>query len=203
MRCLYLSVMIGLGVLVGCGGGEAPSPPAATQPVALAPQQRPTEPIAAAAYDFISAVVQGETQRATSLLTPQAVQQFAAAGKQFAFPGMGSATFQIGQTRQASESQAAVQCLLADSNAVGQAGGREEMCCLMRMVEGSWRVSGIAFEVGPNQPPQVLDFERPEAPPTAPAASPAANPQFATQPNQPNQVAVPRTAQDPFAAPTR
>lgn len=199
MRCLYLSVMIGLATLVGCGGGDAPAPQAATQqPVALAPQQRPAEPIAAAAYDFISAVVQGETQRATSLLTPQAVQQFAAAGKQFAFPGMGSATFQIGQTRKASETQAAVQCLLTDS----AAGGQEEMACLMRMVEGSWKVSGIAFEISPNQT-QVLNFEQPEAPRTAPAASPATNPQFATQPGQPNPSAVPRTAQDPFAAPTR
>jgi hypothetical protein len=200
MRCLSLSVMFGLATLVGCGGGDSPAPQAATQQtVALAPQQRPAEPISAAAYDFISAVVQGETQRATSLLTPQAVQQFAAAGKQFAFPGMGSATFQIGQTRKASETQAAVQCLLADS----QAGGQEEMCCLMRMVDGAWRVSGIAFEVGANQPPQVLDFERPDAPPTAPAASPATNPQFATQPGQPNPSAVPRTAQDPGSAPTR
>lgn len=188
VRCHWLCWITLLLCVVGCrknssSGSEGP--------------EFPTDPAAQAAYDFLDAVLKGDSQRASQRLSPLAMQRIVESGKQFAPPGLESASFHIGEVRQppGSPSQALVQCLLTDASPSGEK-RREEMCCLMRLVEGQWCVSGIAYSTGPNRPPMILDFENPprRSSPTQPMAEAGGQ-------SPPGQVdrptSTPRTARDP------
>src|SRR6476620_9332992 len=114
-------------------------------------------PIARAASDWLAAVLKGDTQRASALLTPQAMQRIIASGKQFSPPGLETATFKIGDVKAPSQDQAIVQCVLTDTSEGTPRS--EEMCCLMRRVDNDWRVSGIAYGTAPDQPWTLTNFE--------------------------------------------
>jgi hypothetical protein len=156
--------------------------------------------VARAAADFLDAVLKGDTQRASARLTPQAMQRIIASGKQFAPPGLDTATFRIGQVRAPANGQALVQCVLTDSSAA-DAPKEEEMCCLMRFVENDWRVSGIAYGTAPDQPWTLSDFETGQNVAIPRQATMQGSPGSAAQ----NQAASsgrpspPRTAQEPAA----
>ena len=85
------------------------------------------------------------------------MQRIVQSGKQFAPPGLESATFKIGEVRSPSEDQAIVQCVLTDSSE-GQPHS-EEMCCLLRKVENDWRVCGIAYGTTADKPWTLTNFE--------------------------------------------
>lgn len=116
-----------------------------------------TQAITAATTDWLDAVLKGDTQRASARLSPQAMQRIIASGKQFAPPGLETATFKIGEVRAPSPDQAIVQCVLTDTSAGPP--HSEEMCCLLRRVDNDWRVSGIAYGTAPDQPWTLTDFE--------------------------------------------
>lgn len=137
-------------VMVGCSGGS-PTPPAA--PAA------PSDPAARTAYDFFDAVLKGDTQRASSQLTPLAMQRIIERGEQFAPPGEdGTVAFRVGQVVRPNPTNALVQCVLTEA-ATEQGQEETEVYCLLRLVEGQWRVSGIAHTAGPTNAPMILDFE--------------------------------------------
>jgi hypothetical protein len=140
----------------GCGETEKESSTGAA--TANAANNPALAEVAKATADFLDAVLKGDTQRASARLTPQAMQRIIASGKQFAPPGLESATFRIGQIRTPSEDQALVQCVLTDASEPGKSRS-EEMCCLMRRVDNDWRVSGIAYGTAPNQPWTLSNFE--------------------------------------------
>jgi hypothetical protein len=156
---LGLTTILGICVQTGCGksessGSGATAAGGASANGALDPA---TSKVAKATADFLDAVLKGDTQRASARLTPQAMQRIIASGKQFAPPGLETASFRIGQIRTPSQDQALVQCVLTDAS-----GGKqhsEEMCCLMRFVDNDWRVSGIAYGTAPNQPWTLSNFE--------------------------------------------
>jgi hypothetical protein len=165
MNCytrLGIVTVLSFGILAGCSksspsgsaaaGGAAPeSAPAITE------TDPNSSPMARAAYDFLTAVLKGDTQAASNKLTPQAIQRIIASGKQFSPPGLENATFKIGEVRAPSADQAIVQCVLTDASE-GQPHS-EEMCCLLRKVDNDWRVSGIAYGTAPNMPWTLSDFE--------------------------------------------
>jgi hypothetical protein len=190
-RTCWKLVALMISLVVGCNSGSAPGP-APTASVSTTP----ADPAARAAYDFLDAVLKGDTQRATKRLTPIAIERINATGKQFSPPGLQTASFRIGEVRKPTADQAMVQCILTDASA-GGASRSEEIGCLLRLVDNDWRVSGIAYIPGPNQPPMILNFENPlqgavsTQPPTASAGSATEN---GSQPPQP------RTAQNPNAA---
>jgi hypothetical protein len=148
---MCLGLLWFLGVAAGCS--QSPSGGAAT------PVDPSKDPVARVAYEFLDAVLKGDTQRAGAQLTPTAMQRIIESGKQFAPPGLENASFRIGEVRKPSDSQALVQCLLTAPAADSGQTRQEEMCCLMRLVENNWRVSGIAYASGPKQPLTIMDFE--------------------------------------------
>lgn len=153
----------------------------------------PADPAARSAYEFLDAVLKGDSQRASRQLSPQAMQQIVESGKQFAPPGLESADFRIGEIRRPTPTQTLVQCFLTDSSSSdAQQPREEEICCLMRLVEDQWRVSGIAYSVGPDQPLTILDFEK--RPGDSRPASIAGGRSGQPQQGRPSP---PRTAQDP------
>jgi hypothetical protein len=165
-RILKLSALIwcSCGLVMGCGQSPAGDKAAsgdgrtAAPPLASAALNPANDPIVRAAEGFLEAVLKGDAQRAAALLSPAAMERIVERNEQFNPPGFASASFRIGEVRRSSESQALVQCILMAASESGQP-QEEEMCCLMRLVEKDWRVSGIAFSEGPNMPPTIMDFE--------------------------------------------
>ena len=197
VRSLALVSMIAIVCAGGCSGdGAASDTPGENAPAAKA--AGPSDPAVLAAHGFLSALIRGDTEAATQHLTPQAIQQFATSGQRFVALGLETAQFRLGEMRKVSESQALVQCMLAEKSAEG-APHEEEMCCVVRLVDGQWRVSGIVVDAPDGGAPRVLNFEQPEQP--APAQPPASQ-NFVEQPVGTAPPAV-RTAQEPALPPQR
>jgi hypothetical protein len=183
--------------LFGCGRGEpgeaaSVSAGASSGSMSALPTP-PADPAARVAHDFLSSVLKGDTRRASDCLTPVAIQRLVESGKQFAPPGIDSATFRIGDVRKPSDDRALVQCFLTGADAQGQTRS-EEMCCLLRHVDAQWRISGIAFSTGPNRPPTIFDFESLPSEPTmiAPTGASETGGQRVT----PGRPSPPRTANE-------
>ena len=193
-RNLIVSALV-VGTILPAMGCTESAPP--TTEKAVAQQDTTFSALKSTASSFLQAVIDGDTQQATDLLTPQAIQQLQQNGKAFAPPGLETASFEIGAVRKLSDAQAFVQCYLTDSGT--RQTTREEMCCVVKLVNGQWRISGIAFKIPPNQRPFVLDFEKPSrsgpaqgqmalqqlnspSAPAEPASSPVHNAQKATTP---------------------
>jgi hypothetical protein len=153
--CIGAVTLLSLGIVSGCSQSDSTETAASATSSTANPS---TDAVVRAAADFLDAVLKGDTQRASARLTPQAMQRIIASGKQFAPPGLETAKFRIGQVRAPAKDQALVQCVLTDTS-VADTPQNEEMCCLLRFVENDWRVSGIAYGTGPDQPWTLSDFE--------------------------------------------
>src|SRR3954468_22534240 len=158
---LGVITVLSFGLFAGCSKSSAPQGAAATNTTgdvpAITETDPATNPIAKAAYDFLDAVLKGDTQRASARLTPEAMQRIVQSGKQFSPPGLETATFKIGEIRSPSEGQAIAQCVLTDASEGTP--HSEEMCCLLRKVENDWRVCGIAYGTTPDKPWTLTNFE--------------------------------------------
>lgn len=165
---LGIVTILGLGILAGCSKSTAPQDAATNSVTAsgnasnnvpvIAQQADPnTNLIAKATYDFLDAVLKGDTQRASARLTPQAMQRIVQSGKGFSPPGLETATFKVGEIRTPTQDQAIAQCVLTDTSEGNT--HSEEMCCLLRKVDNDWRVSGIAYGTTPDKPWTLSDFE--------------------------------------------
>ncbi len=203
-----LALLLTICISTGCSKSDSNSQIAGSPNATGATPADPTkDPIARAAYEFLDAVLKGDTQRASAQLTPMAMQRIIERKEQFQMPGLESASFRIGEVRAPSDSQALVQCILTNNTTTGQQ--TEEMCCLMRRVDNQWRVSGIACSVGNDKPPMILDFEHPpqqqplqqQPPQQQPMVQqPATMPGYAPVVGRPSP---PRTAQEPAAPSVR
>jgi hypothetical protein len=142
----------------------------------------------------MQAVIRGDSQAASALLTPQAMERIIAMNTPFNPSGLQSATFQLGEIRTPAQDQAIVQFLLTDSSAAAAA--PEEGCCLLKKVANEWRVSGIAYGLGPNQPWTLNDFETGQstAIPRQPMRRSAVQQASATSPA--SRPSPPRTAEE-------
>lgn len=168
MNCglrLGIVSVLASGLFIGCGKSGTPDAPVANTsgstaaaPVAAMPSTNPSSsPIAQAAYDFVDAIVKGDTQRASARLTPQAMQRIVASKDQFNPTGLPTATFKLGQIRTPSPTQAVVECIFTDNSQVTPQ--TDEMCCVLRKVENDWRVAGIAYGTAADKPWVLNDFE--------------------------------------------
>jgi hypothetical protein len=181
----------------GCGKDSSSDSPATSSAPAIVvknPADPATNPAAGAAASFLDAVIKGDRQRAFDLLTPLAQQRVMNKDEEFAPQGLENMTFRIGEVRTPTESQAIVQCILTGPDRDGQQKD-EEMCCLMRLINSSWQVSGIAASNGPNRPPMILDLENPRPDPQARPAQSGQPPHEAAVPvaGRPSPPATPET----------
>ncbi len=196
LRAALVSAVTMLGFCLGSGCSRS-TPEEAVGTSREVTANPPSDAVARAAADFLDAVLKGDTQRASARLTPQAMQRIIASGKQFAPPGLETATFRIGQVRSPADGQALVQCVLTDTSSPD--GPRnEEMCCLMRLVDNDWRVSGIAYGTSPDQPWTLSNFETGQnfSLPRQPSMEGQAGPPTETAAAPSDRAAPPRTAQE-------
>jgi len=150
-------IVLGIGLLAGCSKSGSTGSTTTSDGLTIQESDPNSSPMAKAAYEFLDAVLKGDTQRASAKLTPTAMQRIVASGKQFAPPGLETASFKIGEVRSPSQDQAIVQCVLTDTSEGTP--HSEEMCCLMRKVEDDWRICGIAYGTTPDRPWTLSDFE--------------------------------------------
>lgn len=195
-----------MGLTLGCGQSETPkaisagSAPITADQVATSPDA-PTDPIARVVHDFLDAVRQGDPAVASGLLTPLALQRTSEMDFVFAPPGSPTARFEVGAAEIVEkETKAVVDSVWTDLDADGKPQSEPTLWAL-RFANGQWRISGMAAEMGPNQPLMVIDFENPEtmAPkkPIDPAlvVGPAAS--------APATEAAAEVARNPFEQPTQ
>jgi hypothetical protein len=164
-RRLVLSVLVLLLAVAGCSsssttdsegaGDSAGAGSTASTPASYA------DPAARVAHEFLEAVVQGETARASALLTPLAVERIVASGKPFQLPGLANYTFRVGEVRHPAPDKAFVQCTGSDRSAEGKV-VEEEFCWLISLVDQDWRIAGISYTAGPQQTLMIYSFEDPE-----------------------------------------
>jgi hypothetical protein len=159
-RLNWIVVALMLVAVAGCSKSDPAGSTATSASV-------PNDPAAQAAYDFLDAVLKGDTQRASNRLTPTARQKISESGKRFAPPGLESATLRIGQVKMPVENRAIVQGFLSDKQPDGT-DRTEEIGCILRFVDGQWLVAGLAYVPAPNRPFVVLDFENPQQGAVAP-----------------------------------
>ncbi len=188
----FLTVVITV-LLSGCSGSATTNSTtsAATdgsQPAAQTDVS--SNPAAQAASEWLDAILKGDTQRASTRLTPQAMQRIIDSKMTFSPPGVDTVNYRVGEVREPSQDQAIVQCVLTYTADGGP--HSEEMCCVLRRINNDWRVSGIAYGSAPDKPWMLKDFESGQDVPIprqdmANAGAPAAD---ASRPSPP------RTAQE-------
>ncbi len=180
MRWLVALVLVVTGI-TGCGKGEPEKQPAESAPAAA----KPLHPAGQAAHDFMTAVVKGDIDAATALLSPKSIEQFESQGIGFVNPGLGAAKFRIGEVEAETNDQAIVQCLLKGID--GESAAEEVICWSMRKVDNRWFVSGISFFDGDQR--MTRDFENLPRPAPVQAVQPAAPAETAGA-QQPPQTAL-------------
>ena len=84
------------------------------------------DPAALAAHEFLAAVVGGDTAKASSLLTPLAIERINQSGKPFQLPGLANYTFRVVAVRKPVPDKAFVQCYGTDRSAGEQAVNEEQ-----------------------------------------------------------------------------
>jgi hypothetical protein len=166
---------------VGCSSSETGSPSSAGSGLSSAAAVQVVQ-------EFLEAVRQGNTDSASSRLTPLALKRTSELDLNFSPPGSPTARFTVGQAELVEADKAVVESTWTDLDADGKP-QNEQIIWALKLTGGQWRISGMAAELGADQPPLVMDFENPEQ--LAPLASPPGN-VTAT----PRQAALPR--EDPF-----
>lgn len=202
MRCPLFAALAAVASLVlsGCGASDA-TQVAATDHAGGGP---PSDPVARVAYEFLDAVRRGDTEGASSRLTPLALQKTNELDLDFSPPGSPTASFQIGEVEIVAADKAVVDSTWSDRDADGKPSS-EQIIWALRMSEGKWRISGMAAALSEGRPSVVIDFENPEAlveqPQTGTVAQGAAPQGSVAAPANPLQ--ADRSTQDPFQQPVQ
>ena len=110
--------------------------------------------------EFLEAVRLGNTQAASKLLTPLALQRTSELDLNISPPGSSTAKFSVGELEMIDSQRAIVRSVWTDLDADGQPNS-EQITWALKQSGGVWRISGMAAEVGESQPPVVVDFENP------------------------------------------
>jgi hypothetical protein len=161
--------------LAGCGGGDSTGSGGEkgekAEKTAKAPP--PTDPAGRAAHDFFAAMLQGKSQEAAALLTPQATEGLAKRNERFGPLGVdASVDFRVSRIARPTEGMAIVECITTAAGDDGSPANRF-LCILLREVAGQWRVSGFAHETTPGQPMMMFDYETGDYKPITAARSTA------------------------------
>lgn len=204
MRCLCLVCLsvVGLAIASGCSQSEPghPSPTKKAQPAGTFQsasevlQAKPLDPattkaIGSAADTFMRAILSGDTAAATRLLTAKATQRCQADPTALTPMGMDVERLAVGEIRQLSEAEAAAQCLVTERGVTAP----QELCCLLKLEAGAWRVCGLACDTGDGSA-TVVSFEEDMQSPSSP--------QF-VEGGAPSAGGVPRTANAPSSGEIR
>jgi len=149
-----------------------------------------TESPADVVAEFLEAVRLGNSESASTKLTPLALQRIKENNMGFAPPASETAQFSVGEVEMFEEDKAFVDSVWTELDADGKSFD-EPMTWGLRLTDVGWRISGMAAHMGADQPPILVDFENPGQEIGTPATSaPSQRDEISRQATQP--------AQDPF-----
>ncbi len=155
--------VLALALVVGCGSGtpadQGPQSDDANSSAGNAAASGPSP------TDIVSLFLDeirrgGEDSRAQQLLTKRAQSELARIGHTVQPIGSPDARFEVTRSEPApgEPNAALVHSLWREPTANGTLEDYEVVWAVERQPEG-WRISGLAIEVSPNTPPQIIDFE--------------------------------------------
>ena len=172
----------GCGKTDSAGSGTAESPLGSTT---TATKSGESSVIGQVVQKFLNAVRLGNTEVASKLLTPLALKRTNELDLNISPPGSSTAKFSVGELEMIDAQRAIVRSTWTDLDADGKPSS-EQITWALKQSDGIWRISGMAAEVGENQPPVVVDFENPA--------------ELANSNKQPpaTEKSSPRLAKDPF-----
>jgi len=182
MRKCFCWILVGvvLHTIAGCGqSGSSADAPVTSQNSLVAVTQ--------VVEEFWDTIRKG--QDSFALLTPAAQKCIDDNGFQFSPSASENARYQIGAAELIEADKAIVESVWTDIDGDGQPHDNNITVALKR-VDGQWRVSGMAADLGPDQPPFVMNLEDPAEFYGPPSASPDPTLRQAQQP-----------ASDPFQQP--
>jgi hypothetical protein len=185
MKRWMLAATLGVTSLgLGCGKSSSttskPSSGSSSSQLAKATDSKNEAPEAAEIVaQFLESVKKGDRDRVAGLLTDLAIESLDKAGIEVAPPGSPQATFELGETRYTDTDKDAAYVELAWTEPAEQGGVpvRSEALFALRKEPEGWRIAGMVLDNGPNQPPEIIDFEN-----IAALAPPGASPASATGP---------------------
>jgi len=133
-------------------------PPGAASPNLPGTGQDSLVAVTQVVKEFWDAVRNG--QDSFALLTPAAQKCIVDNGFKFSPPASEGARYQIGDAELIEADKAIVESIWTDIDADGQPHDNNITVALKR-VDGKWRVSGMAADLGPDEPPFVMNLEDP------------------------------------------
>ena len=153
-------ICLGLVVCAGCGAEPQMAQDSAASPTVAADIPSPMDIVSR----FLDEVRRGgDDSRANDLLTAQARQELARIGQPIQPIGSPDARFEVTRAEMIPEEEgsALVHSLWSEPNQDGTTSQFQVVWAVQRESQG-WRISGLAMEIEPNQPPIIIDFENSE-----------------------------------------
>jgi len=109
---------------------------------------------------FLEAVRVGNSESASTKLTPLALERIKENDMDFAPPASETAQFRVDKVEMFESDKAFVESIWIERDADGQ-NFEETMTWGLRLTGEGWRISGMAAHRGPDLPPILVDFENP------------------------------------------
>jgi hypothetical protein len=170
-RFASLSLLTGLLTFVGCGSSTAPTAdvdPSDTTPT-TAPATSPATPaVADAAVGSPANVVSqfldeirrgGEDTLANELLTQKAQSELKRIGQSVQPIGSPDARFEVTRFEKVPNDPSSALVHSIWSEPTNGPSSQFQVVWAVHLEPVGWRISGLAMELDPNQPPMVIDFE--------------------------------------------
>lgn len=193
-RLFVLPALLGLVAIAGCGSSSSPTAEAnpsgstnSSDPGAVVAPSSMSNPTAAAPAsvgspaDVVSQFLDeirrgGEDSRANDLLTTTAKSELKRIGQSVQPIGSPDAAFKVTRFESLPDdpNSALVHSLWSEPNGDGTS-SQFQVVWAVHLEPVGWRISGLAMELDPNQPPMVIDFENGDL--MAKLLSPPAEPQ--------------------------
>jgi hypothetical protein len=133
-----------LTISVGCGSTDPTSPQAAKEVIT----------------EFLEGLRTADSDVTSRMLTPLALERTTKYQLEFAPPGSATASYTVGNVQKFGPDEAVVESVWSDLDADGKRAA-DNISWALKLVDGQWRVCGMAADQGPNLDPIVFDFEDP------------------------------------------
>jgi hypothetical protein len=161
MECRRIFVAAGvtcLAFVIGCTKGDSGAPSATSGGTASSAVKKPEEVV----RTFLEAIRTGNDDLASQMLTEVARTETQKHELVVAPPGSDTARFEVGEVEYVIKDELAhVSSKWTDVGEDGQP-HTDDIVWALRLDAPGWRIAGMATTIFPNEPPLLLDFEKPE-----------------------------------------
>lgn len=171
VRYFGVTVSVGIAITLAAMTGCSKTPSNSPAEAAAQPQRNDNATVASGSTDvsaamdtvshFLDAVRRGgDTGRAHSLLTTEACAVLERLGRTVQPIGSPDATFTVTRSEAVPEHPNMALVHSTWSEPTGEGTNESyQVVWAVQLEQGQWRISGLAMELDPSQPPMIVDFE--------------------------------------------